>query len=327
MITSLQNDRVKLAFGLLSGSRSRRKAGKIALEGVRLIRDAVEAGYIPDFLLEASPEIIRHVSATEQPQGVVGVFPMPTPSVPRTLQRVLILDALSDPGNMGTILRTAAAAGVDVVLLAPGCVDPYNDKALRGGMGAHFRIPVVAQSWDKIAITCDGLNVSLAAMDGDLAYDAADWTQNWALIIGSGTSAYHHSDGGGDGIIECGKRSSDHLIRSSTAGTLIINFTPEIIESSSIFIRLLKSFECLVCFDFSISNNFHENVSYLILGWMPSHHNSVCKLNPLCCFGSINPTSTALVLADIFLRNNPFRAVSIDFCLIHTSHFLQITGS
>ena len=204
MITSLQNDRVKLAFGLLSGSKSRRKAGKIALEGVRLIRDAVEAGYVPDFLLydpaavdltplnlppnlllEASPEIIRHVSATEQPQGVVGVFPMPAPSVPRTVQRVLILDAISDPGNMGTILRTAAAAGVDVVLLAPGCVDPYNDKTLRAGMGAHFRVPVVAQSWDKIAITCDGLNISLAAMDGDLAYDAADWTQDWALIIGS----------------------------------------------------------------------------------------------------------------------------------------------
>lgn len=204
MITSVQNDRVKLAVGLLSGSKSRRKAGKIALEGVRLIRDAVEAGYIPDFVLydpdlvdvaalgvpddlvlEASAEIIRHISATEQPQGVVGVFPMPTPTVPRSLKRVLILDALSDPGNMGTILRTAAAAGVDVVLLAPGCVDPYNDKALRGGMGAHFRIPLVAQSWDKIGATCEGLNISLAAMAGELAYDAADWTQGWGLIIGS----------------------------------------------------------------------------------------------------------------------------------------------
>ncbi len=205
MITSLQNDRVKLAHGLLSGTKSRRKAGKIVLEGVRLIRDTVEAGYVPDFILfdpevfpdpavfalpdetafAASSEVIRHISATEQPQGVIGVFPMPTPSVPRAPQRVLILDALSDPGNLGTILRTAAAAGVDLVLLAPGTVDPYNDKALRGGMGAHFRIPVVNQSWDKIAITCDGLAVYLADMTGDAAYDAADWSQPWALIVGS----------------------------------------------------------------------------------------------------------------------------------------------
>lgn len=204
MITSLQNDRVKLAYGLLTGSKSRRKAGKIALEGARLIRDAVEAGYIPDFilydpaaadpaplgldadlLLDASPEIIRHVSGTESPQGMVGVFPFPTPSLPSAPSRILILDAISDPGNLGTILRTAAAAGVDVVLLAPGCVDPYNDKALRGGMGAHFRIPVINQSWDKIAATCAGSPVYLADMQGDQPYDVADWSDRWALVIGS----------------------------------------------------------------------------------------------------------------------------------------------
>jgi TrmH family RNA methyltransferase len=204
MITSLQNDRVKLAYGLLTGSKSRRKAGKIALEGARLIRDAVEAGYIPDFilydpavidpaafevpaelLLDASPEIIRHVSGTETPQGIVGVFPLPTPTLPKAPQRILILDRISDPGNLGTILRTAAAAGVEVVLLAPGCVDPYNDKALRGGMGAHFRVPVINQSWEKIAATCDGSPVYLADMQGDQAYDAADWSGRWALIVGS----------------------------------------------------------------------------------------------------------------------------------------------
>ncbi len=203
MITSLQNDRVKLAYGLLNGSKSRRRLGKITLEGVRLIRDALEAGYLPDFvlydpeavdvsglnvpadaLLDASPEIIRHICTTEQPQGIVAVFPMPAPRLPRAPRRVLILDALRDPGNMGTILRTAAAAGVEVVLLAPGSVDPYNDKALRAGMGAHFRVPVVSQKWDEIAAYCDGLAVYLADMNGDVAYDAADWSRGWALIVG-----------------------------------------------------------------------------------------------------------------------------------------------
>lgn len=204
MITSLQNDRVKLAHGLITGTKSRRKLGKVALEGVRLIRDALDAGYLPEFilynpdavdisafdlsadlLLDASPEVIRHVTATEQPQGIVAVFPMPAPNLPGTPRRVLILDALRDPGNLGTILRTATAAGVDAVLLAPGCVDPYNDKALRGGMGAHFRVPVAPQKWDEIAAYCAGLVVYLADMDGDVAYDAADWAHGWALIVGS----------------------------------------------------------------------------------------------------------------------------------------------
>lgn len=203
MITSLQNDRVKLAYGLITGSKSRRKLGKIVLEGVRLIHDAVEAGYLPEFilydpntidvstfdvpadlLLDASPEIIQHICATEQPQGIVGVFPMPVPRLPSEPRRVLILDALRDPGNLGTILRTAAAGGVDAVLLAPGCVDPYNDKALRGGMSAHFRIPVVPQKWDDIAAYCAGLAVYLADMGGDVDYTAADWAHGWALIVG-----------------------------------------------------------------------------------------------------------------------------------------------
>ncbi|HLU08834.1 MAG TPA: RNA methyltransferase, partial [Oceanobacillus sp.] len=96
-----------------------------------------------------------------------------------------ILDNLRDPGNMGTILRTAAAAGVEVVLLSPGSVDAYNPKVLRGGMGAHFRIPVLEASWTRIAVYCRDLTVYLADMQGDVTYDAADWQQAWALIIGS----------------------------------------------------------------------------------------------------------------------------------------------
>ncbi len=203
MITSLQNERVKLAHGLITGTKSRRKLGKVALEGARLIRDALEAGYLPDFILydsssesirslnveadllfDVSPDVMQHLTATEHPQGVIGVFPLPTPSIPHSRDRILILDGLRDPGNLGTILRTAAAAGVDLVLLAPGCVDPYNDKVLRAGMGAHFRVPVIHQSWDKIAETCNGLIVSLADMHGDVAYDAADWSLGWALIVG-----------------------------------------------------------------------------------------------------------------------------------------------
>ena len=86
---------------------------------------------------------------------------------------------------MGAILRTAAAAGVDVVILSPGCTDPYNPKVLRSGMGAHFRIPIVEASWEEIEAYCETHAIYAAAGGGTTDYTAVDWTQPWGLIIGS----------------------------------------------------------------------------------------------------------------------------------------------
>ncbi|MEL7236159.1 MAG: RNA methyltransferase, partial [Chloroflexota bacterium] len=170
-ITSTQNTKVKLANALLSRTRTRKKEGKIVLEGVRLVRDAWLNGAVPEFVLhtpgtddeftdklartgvDVSPvndEVMRHVTDTQSPQGVVGVFPMPQPAYPADARRVLVLDAISDPGNLGTIMRTAAGAGIDVLVLAPGSVDAYNPKVLRSAMGAHFRLPVMELSWEQI---------------------------------------------------------------------------------------------------------------------------------------------------------------------------------
>lgn len=209
VITSLQNPRVKLINGLQTRARTRRKERKIVLEGTRLVRDAVERGHKPEFvfydpktvdylllamlqdrkydLSPVTPEVMEHISDTQQPQGIVGVFPLPVPPLPKNLRRVLILDNVRDPGNVGTILRAAAAAGVESVMLSPGCADPYNPKALRSGMGAHFRVPVLEVEWERIGDFCtaEKFSVYLAAGDGEIVYDEVDWTQKWALIIGS----------------------------------------------------------------------------------------------------------------------------------------------
>lgn len=206
-ITSLQNDRVKLVHGLQQRARTRRKERKIALEGARLVRDAVERGHKPlfvlyrpggvddnllallesktDELLPVSDEVIAHISDTQTPQGLVGVFKLPAPPLPRKPRRVLILDRVRDPGNAGTILRTAAAAGVDVVIFGPGSVDPYNPKCLRSGMGAHFRVPVAEADWEQIGGYCEPLRVYVTAGDGDTTYDAVDWSQGWTVVIGA----------------------------------------------------------------------------------------------------------------------------------------------
>jgi TrmH family RNA methyltransferase len=206
-ITSLQNHRVKLTYQLQTHARTRRKERKIVLEGTRLIRDAIEQKQHPDFLLyttynadwdfiaqlqnlntpliEVNAEVMQHVSDTQSPQGIVGVFPLPQPHLPANSQRVLILDAIREPGNLGSILRTAGAAGVQVVILASGCVDPYNPKVLRAGMGAHFRIPIIEAKWHEIRGYCEDLAVYVAAGDGERVYTDVDWRQGWALIIGN----------------------------------------------------------------------------------------------------------------------------------------------
>ncbi|MDX2160356.1 MAG: RNA methyltransferase [bacterium] len=203
MLTSIQNERVKLVHALQNQAKTRRKERKVALEGRRLILDALENGHKADFLLydpavinprdydvpksiliEADPSVIRHLSDTEQPQGIVAVFPMPSGKLPSPLTRTLILDDIRDPGNMGTILRTAAAAGIEAAILSPGSVDPYNPKVLRAAMGAQFRIVVAEHGWDAIRDYCRDLPIYLADMVGDVRYDQVDWSQ-FALIIGS----------------------------------------------------------------------------------------------------------------------------------------------
>ena len=198
MITSIQNPRVKLVHTLQNRARTRRKEGKIVLEGQRLIHDAVQQGHVPEAVfhtpditpdlpgaLPVSADVMRYMSDTESPQGILGVFALPETVLPATPSRVLILDAIRDPGNLGTILRAAAAAGVQAVLLSSDCVDPYNPKVLRAGMGAHFRLPVATMDWPQIAEYTQSLDIYLADSNGDVRYDAVDWTAQWALIVGS----------------------------------------------------------------------------------------------------------------------------------------------
>jgi len=208
MITSLQNDRVKLVRALQSSGRSRRKENRVVLEGVRLVGDAFAAGTIPDFLfytqditaesqrllamlqerhipyLEVSAEVMTHMADTQTPQGILAVVALPELEIPKSINIALILDGVADPGNLGTILRTAAAASVDGVFLAPGCVDPFNPKVLRSGMGAHFRLPIVRLNWNDISQRLGKLPIYLADADGDKRYHEVDWTQPSALIIG-----------------------------------------------------------------------------------------------------------------------------------------------
>ena len=148
--------------------------------------------------LEGTARVLAHASDTQTPQGVVGAVSLDevTPERLRARRRgrfrplLLALDELADPGNLGTILRSALAADVDEVLLTRGCVDPYNPKVVRAAAGVHFHLPILPQqSWEQIAGRLVGApktaQTLVAEAGGQRPYYDVDLTLRTALIIGN----------------------------------------------------------------------------------------------------------------------------------------------
>lgn len=187
MITSVRNQRVQRVRALQSRGRARRESQAFVVEGVRLGEEALAAGRRPELVLftmglnrrgeavlegfrrrgaeivEVAPHVMEAASDTRTPQGLLAVLPLEASGLPPPSDLILLLDGVRDPGNMGTILRTAAAAGAGAVLLAPGTVDAYTPKVVRAAMGAHFRLPIYPTDWTQIA---DYLERSLAPAAG-----------------------------------------------------------------------------------------------------------------------------------------------------------------
>jgi TrmH family RNA methyltransferase len=209
MITSIANEKVKYVRSLYR-RRVRYRERHFVIEGIRLVEEAFRAGIVPALLFyseginatpggrellaeiqkggapafAASEMVMKAMADTVSPQGVLAVVPFVELAPPPSPSLVLVVDRLRDPGNLGAILRSANAAGVEQVILAPKTVDPYNPKVVRGAMGAHFRLPIEALSWPEIAEALAGVQVLLADARAKRAYYEVDWTQPSALIIG-----------------------------------------------------------------------------------------------------------------------------------------------
>jgi len=150
MITSRDNETLKLARKLLDAKKHRDETGLFAAEGADLVTAAAEAGIAPVHLLVAGEtveaELLARVSTLPHPARQIGIYR--AADLPRAVLPLgLGLWRLSDPGNVGTLIRTADAFGV-CVGLSGGCADPLSPKALRASAGAIFRVPLVA--WDEL---------------------------------------------------------------------------------------------------------------------------------------------------------------------------------
>ncbi len=171
VITSRQNNLVKLVRGLRE-KRNRERDRLFVLEGVKIIYEALAAGVCPQMIIlsergeghvlppelltrggdrcriiRVNDEVMDYMSETETPQGIMAIMPIPDISLDdlkvESESLIVVIDRVQDPGNVGTIIRTADAFGAQAVLLTPGCADLYNGKTLRSTMGSVFHLPVV----------------------------------------------------------------------------------------------------------------------------------------------------------------------------------------
>ncbi|MBN2386312.1 MAG: RNA methyltransferase [Anaerolineales bacterium] len=209
MITSAQNPKVKLARALLGRPKERRQGEAFVAEGIRLVEEAAASGWpfrfglYSESLSERGQELVsklrsrgtecelvaehllQSLSDTGNSQGLVAVLDLALLPLPQTLNFVIIPDQIRDPGNLGTLLRTAAAAGVQAALIPPETTDPFAPKVVRAGMGAHFRLPIQPLAWDAIRRISGsvGLHVFLADMQGTACWEI-DLRSPLALIVG-----------------------------------------------------------------------------------------------------------------------------------------------
>lgn len=248
-IGSRTNRWIKLARKL-GRRRHREETGLCLLEGYRLVDDARQSNAILEAVLVTSDliesrqgsslvealeaegvrlfrveETLLHAIAdTVSPQGVVALAAIPPEKKFKNQSLILLLDGVSDPGNGGTLLRSAAAAGVELVLFGPGSVDPFNPKVLRAGMGAHFRVDVGRiDSWSELASLREaGVTIRLADGGAEELYDRVDWCIPSALIVGGearGAGPEAHGNGVGISIPMAAQTES---LNAAVAGSVIL---------------------------------------------------------------------------------------------------------
>lgn len=210
MITSNQNSKIKLVRSLLGRAKERREAGLVVAEGVRLIEEALKGDWRFETVLydetlsergkslisnlksrnieveEVSASVMKSISETESPQGILAVLKFSQFPIPESPNFILIPDQIRDPGNLGTLLRSAIATGVQAVLIPPETTDAFAPKVLRSGMGAHFKLSIHEMSWEEIeqVVKSESLQVFVADMNGESCWET-DLKNPVALIIGS----------------------------------------------------------------------------------------------------------------------------------------------
>ena len=201
-ISSRKNPLLQQVKKLLSSRRERENTGLFVADGTKLLDEAVKyypgldtvilsegvEARVPDHvrLVRVPEDVMASISPMETPQGALFLCQLPEKTAFQPKPGMLLLDGIQDPGNIGTILRTADALEIPVALLE-GCADPYSHKVVRSSMGAVFRTPVLQTTWAEAKAACEqaGIPIGVTALS-DRAKDLrqADLCR-MAVVIGS----------------------------------------------------------------------------------------------------------------------------------------------
>lgn len=204
-LSSPQNSRVKLVRAL-ARKKEREKTGLILVEGEKLLFEALDAGLIPTMVFalpawweehplvlnpeaafEVSDALLATMATTDNPTDVVAVFPTPTlalsPKAPPQL--AIVAHQLQDPGNLGTIIRSADAANADAVFVTEGCTDPWSPKCIRATMGACFHIPIISLPLQAVCENHPTLPLYALTLDGAESLYQQDLRPGGGFLIGN----------------------------------------------------------------------------------------------------------------------------------------------
>jgi RNA methyltransferase, TrmH family len=203
-IHSSKNPQVK-QWKKLQGKKEREKTNTFLVEGFHLVEEALKMG---DLVLELivseeveipprinygsvamtviNKEVVKELSETETSQGIFAVCKQPKANA-ENVNSYLFLDSIQDPGNLGTIIRTADAAGIDVVVVGEGSVDIYNSKVLRSAQGSHFHLPIVRGDLYYWVEKMKAQNIPIygTALENGTVYTEVKPSEQFALIMGN----------------------------------------------------------------------------------------------------------------------------------------------
>ena len=216
MITAKDNDKVKYTKSLLK-SKNRNKESKFIIEGYRILTLAIECNAKIDYVFinedfekktehvefleilksknintyKTTNKIFNELVDTESTQGILAVVKFNQRTIQENLKDehrfVVILDRIQDPGNMGTIIRTADAAGVDAIIALKGCVDIYNPKVIRSTMGSIFDMNIIHATQEEAVrlLKLKNFDIVSSYLDTDNYYDKVEYNYKTALVIGN----------------------------------------------------------------------------------------------------------------------------------------------
>ena len=201
-VTSRKNPLLQQVKKLLSSKKAREEAGLFAADGTKLLQEAVKyypgldtvilsdgvEANVPEHvrLIRVPGDVMESISPMASPQGALFLCKLPEKKAFEAKKGMLVLDGIQDPGNLGTILRTADALDIPVVLLE-GCADPYSHKVVRASMGAVLRTDVIQSTWAEVREGCKNMGIPVGVTA--LSERARDLRQvklaDMAVVIGS----------------------------------------------------------------------------------------------------------------------------------------------